>query len=228
MGIAEVRTHILVIFGISAGGGNITRTLGTRLRDVAGPVGIGLVAALTGVIAGLVGAALILGVTGLVVGARIFCVGGFYLRFGFGEFVAEFDVRSVALVLIVLIVLRRPLCAFVLARVVAVAAFARTRVVAAQLLAGARPAVALAAASARGVALALALAAALSVLCVRFAGALILSGLTVVAFLSGLVSLPHRFLDALLFLFGRQLGVLQCVGCLANLCGQRRVIGTRR
>src|SRR5208282_3253858 len=215
MGIAEVRTHILVIFGISAGGGNITRTLGTRLRDVAGPVGIGLVAALTGVIAGLVGAALILGVTGLVVGARIFCVGGFYLRFGFGEFVAEFDVRSVALVLIVLIVLRRPLCAFVLARVVAVAAFARTRVVAAQLLAGARPAVALAAASARGVALALALAAALS-------------GLTVVAFLSGLVSLPHRFLDALLFLFGRQLGVLQCVGCLANLCGQRRVIGTRR
>src|SRR5208283_2289603 len=181
MGIAEVRTHILVIFGISAGGGNITRTLGTRLRDVAGPVGIGLVAALTGVIAGLVGAALIFG------------VGGFYLRFGFGEFVAEFDVRSVALVLIVLIVLRRPLCAFVLARVVAVAAFARTRVVAAQLLAGARPAVALAAASARGVALALALAAALSVLCVRFAGALILSGLTVVAFLSGLVSLPHRF-----------------------------------
>src|SRR5208337_1732852 len=207
MRIAEVRAHVLVIFRLAAGGGNIAIAIGARLRDVAGSVGIGLAAALLiGFIGGLAGAALILVVAGLVVGSGIFCVGGLDLRFGFGEFVVEFEVRLVALVLIVLVVFCRSFSAFVLARILAGAAFAR----------------------ARGAALALALAVAVSVLRVGLAGALIFSGLAVVALLRGLVGLLHRFLDALLFLFGRQLGIFQCVGCLANLVRQRGIIGTGR
>src|ERR1019366_2448676 len=227
MRIAEVRAHVLVIFRLAAGGGNIAIAVGARLRDVAGSVGIGLAAAfLIGFIGGLAGAALILVVAGLVVGSGSFCVGGLDLRFGFGEFAVEFEVRLVALVLIVLIVFCRSFSAFVLARILAGVAFARARTPAAQVLAGAGPALALAAARARGAALALAVA--LSVLRVRLTGALIFSGRAVVALLSGLVGLLHRFLDALLFLFGRQLGIFQCVGCLANLVRQHGIIGTGR
>src|SRR5208283_5834135 len=137
MRIAEIRAHIAVIFGISAGGWNIAISVDARLRDVAGAVRIGLVAALLiGLIAGLVGAGLILVVAGLVVGSGIFCVGGLDLRFGFGEFVVEFEVRLVALVLIVLVVFCRSFSAFVLARILAGAAFARARTPAAQVLAG--------------------------------------------------------------------------------------------
>src|SRR5208282_1192802 len=228
MRIAEVRAHVLVILRLAAGGGNIAIAVGVRLRDVAGSVGVGLAAALLiGFIAGLVGA-LIFVVSGLVVAAGIFCVGGLDLRFGFGEFVMEFEARLVALVLIVLVVFCRSFSAFVLARIFAASTVARTRTLPARVLAGARPALALAAARARRFALALALAVAVSVLCVRLAGGLIFSGLAVVALLSGLVGLPHRFLDALLFLFGRQLGIFQCVGCLANLVRQRGIIGTGR
>src|ERR1039458_5300035 len=174
MRIAEVRAHVLVILGPAAGGGNITIAVGARLRDVAGSVGIGLAAAfLIGFIGGLAGAALILVVAGLVVGSIIFCVGGLDLRFGFGEFAVEFEVRLVALVLIVLVVFCRSFSAFVLARILAGAAFSRARTPAAQVLAGAGPAPALAAARARGAALALAVA--LSVLRCRLAGALVFS-----------------------------------------------------
>src|SRR5208337_3393899 len=103
MRIAEVRAHVLVVFRLAAGGGNIAIAIGARLRDVAGSVG-----------SGLAGAALILVVAGLVVGSGIFCVGGLDLRFGFGEFVVEFEVRLVALVLIVLVVFCRSFSAFVL------------------------------------------------------------------------------------------------------------------
>src|SRR5208337_4957065 len=102
MRIAEVRAHVLVVFRLAAGGGNIAIAVGARLRDVAGSVGIGLAAAL------------ILVVAGLVVGSGIFCVGGLDLRFGFGEFAVEFEVRLVALVLIVLVVFCRFFSAFVL------------------------------------------------------------------------------------------------------------------
>src|SRR5208282_2428755 len=211
------------------GRGNVAIAVGARLGDAAGAVGVGHAAALLLVfITGLVGAALVLVVAGLVIGGGIFRVGGLDLRFGFGEFVMEFDVRLVALVLIVLVVFCRSFSAFVLARILAASTFARTRTLAARVLAGAGPALALAAAGARGVTLALALAVAVSILCVRLAGALIFSGPAVVALLSGLVGLLHRFLDALLFLFGRQLGIFQCVGRFANLGRQRRIIGTGR
>src|SRR5208282_2980943 len=209
------------------GRGNVAIAVGARLGDAAGAVGVGHAAALLLVfITGLVGAALVLVVAGLVIGGGIFRVGGLDLRFGFGEFVMEFDVRLVALVLIVLVVFCRSFSAFVLARILAASTFARTRTLAARVLAGAGPALALAAAGARGVTLALAVA--VSILCVRLAGALIFSGPAVVALLSGLVGLLHRFLDALLFLFGRQLGILKCVGCFANLVRQRGIIGTGR
>src|SRR5208282_1179745 len=113
MRIAHVRSQVLVIFGITAGGRNITIATSAGLGNLAGPVGIGLTTALLiDFLARLVDAALVLVVAGLALGAGIFRVGGLDLRFGLGEFVLKLDVRLVALVLIVL---RRPLAAVVLA-----------------------------------------------------------------------------------------------------------------
>ena len=64
-----------------------------------GRLGSGWLPLLIGLIAGLVGAALILVVAGLAVGAGIFGVGGLDLRFSFGQFVVEFYIGLVALVL---------------------------------------------------------------------------------------------------------------------------------
>src|SRR5208337_1479545 len=130
MRIAHVRSHVAIIFRIPARRRNVAIAVGARLRHVAGFVGIELAAGLIliGLTARLIGPALILVVAGLAVRPEIFRVGGFDLRLGLGEFVLQLDIRRVALVLIVLVVLRGAVAALVLARVVSAAALARTGV----------------------------------------------------------------------------------------------------